>query len=91
MGFGVYMFFASLMVISIPIVYFIVPETSQIPLERMEELFAPGVPARKAHGIVMSTPHRQWNDARPEADGTYTPPEKSFDEEKAVESRREYA
>lgn len=91
MDYGVYLFFATLMVLSIPIVYLIVPETSQIPLERMEELFAPGVPPRKAHAIVMSTPHRSWDDARPQADGTYTPPEKSFDEEKAVESRREYA
>lgn len=50
MGFGVYLFFASLMVCSIPIVYFVIPETSGIPLERMDELFS--LPARKAHGIV---------------------------------------
>lgn len=50
MGYGVYLFFASLMVCSIPIVYFIIPETSGIPLEGMDELFA--LPARKAHGIV---------------------------------------
>lgn len=50
MGYGVYLFFASLMVCSIPIVYFVIPETSGIPLEGMDELFA--LPARKAHGIV---------------------------------------
>lgn len=50
MGYGVYLFFASLMVCSIPIVYFVIPETSGIPLEAMDELFT--LPPRKAHGIV---------------------------------------
>lgn len=50
MGYGVYLFFAMLMVVSIPIVYFVVPETSGIPLEHMDELFQEN--PRKAHAIV---------------------------------------
>lgn len=50
MAFGVYLFFASLMVVSIPIVILVIPETSGVPLESMDELFA--LPPRKAHGIV---------------------------------------
>ncbi|KAJ7066773.1 general substrate transporter [Mycena belliarum] len=66
MGFGVYIFFATLMVISIPFVYFILPETKQVPLERMEELFEPGMKPWKAHAIVMARVHEtrlQRNDA----------------------------
>ncbi|KAJ6485546.1 general substrate transporter [Mycena sanguinolenta] len=57
MGYGVYIFFASLMVVSVPFIYFILPETKQVPLERMEELFAPGVKPWKAHAIVMARVH----------------------------------
>ncbi|KAK7049886.1 hypothetical protein VNI00_005316 [Paramarasmius palmivorus] len=52
MGYGVYIFFASLMVVSIVFVYFFIPETKQIPLERMEDLFAPGLKAWRAHDKV---------------------------------------
>ncbi|KAJ6580849.1 general substrate transporter [Mycena capillaripes] len=68
MGYGVYIFFATLMVISVPFVYFILPETKQIPLERMEELFEPGMKPWKAHGIVMARVHEtrlQRKDASP--------------------------
>ncbi|KAG7448528.1 MFS quinate transporter QutD [Guyanagaster necrorhizus] len=54
MGYGVYIFFASLMILSIFYVYFLLPETKQIPLEYMEDLFAPGVKPRRAHGVVMT-------------------------------------
>ncbi|GLB38972.1 putative major facilitator superfamily, sugar transporter (TC 2.A.1.1) family protein [Lyophyllum shimeji] len=54
MGYGVYMFFATLMVLSIFYVFFILPETKQIPLERMEELFAPGLKPWRAHAVVMA-------------------------------------
>lgn len=53
MGYGVYLFFASLMIVSIPFVFFFIPETKQIPLERMDDIFAPGLPARHAHKRVM--------------------------------------
>ncbi|KAE9400105.1 hypothetical protein BT96DRAFT_657693 [Gymnopus androsaceus JB14] len=48
-----YLFFASLMVLSIAFVFLFVPETKQVPLERMEEIFAPGLPAWRAHSTVV--------------------------------------
>lgn len=50
MGYGVFIMFATMMVISVPIVYFILPETKQIPLEHMDELFSEN--PRHAHKIV---------------------------------------
>ncbi|KAM5347727.1 hypothetical protein ACJ41O_007551 [Fusarium nematophilum] len=38
-GYGVYLFFASLMIISIFFVFFCIPETKSIPLEAMDKLF----------------------------------------------------
>ncbi|KAH6914768.1 general substrate transporter [Coprinopsis sp. MPI-PUGE-AT-0042] len=52
MEYGVYFFFASLMIISVPFVYFLIPETKGIPLERMDELFEIE-PKAKAHGIML--------------------------------------
>ncbi|KAF2126609.1 general substrate transporter [Dothidotthia symphoricarpi CBS 119687] len=52
MSYGVYMFFASLMILSIPYVYFLIPETKGIPLEKMDELFEIK-PAHKAHKIML--------------------------------------
>lgn len=52
MSYGVYFFFASLMILSIPFVYFLIPETKGIPLERMDELFEIK-PTRQAHPIML--------------------------------------
>jgi hypothetical protein len=52
MNYGVYMFFACLMLISIPYVYFLIPETKGIPLEKMDELFEIQ-PCHKAHKIML--------------------------------------
>ncbi|KAJ7709006.1 MFS quinate transporter QutD [Mycena rosella] len=84
MGYGVYIFFASLMVISIPYIYFILPETKQIPLERMEELFEPGMKPWNAHGIVMARVHESRLQ-RKDAQGS--PQSTSF--EKNQEDRQE--
>jgi len=54
MGFGVYMFFASLMLCTGVFVFFLIPETKGIPLENMDRLFSRQWPARKAHKIVLS-------------------------------------
>ena len=51
-GYGVYFFFASLMILSVFFVWFLLPETKGLPLEVMDRLFAIR-PARKAHDIVM--------------------------------------
>lgn len=54
MGFGVYMFFASLMLCAAVFVFFLVPETKGIPLEAMDRLFTGGIPARRAHKAVLA-------------------------------------
>lgn len=51
-GYGVYYFFASLMLLSIAFVYFLIPETKSIPLEKMDRLFEIK-PASQANRIIM--------------------------------------
>ncbi|KAJ5152102.1 Major facilitator superfamily domain general substrate transporter [Penicillium capsulatum] len=53
MGYGVYFFFASLMICSIVFVYFLIPETKGLPLESMDELFEIK-PVWHAHGQMVS-------------------------------------
>jgi len=53
MGFGVYFFFASLMLCSTVFVFFLLPETKGVPLESMDRLFAIK-PPRKANKMIMS-------------------------------------
>ena len=52
MGYGVYFFFASLMICSVIFVYFLMPETKNIPLEGIDRLFDRRLKASQAHGIV---------------------------------------
>ena len=52
MGYGVYMFFASLMILSVIFVYFLLPETKNIPLEGIDRLFDRRLKASQAHRIV---------------------------------------
>ncbi|KAH7134085.1 general substrate transporter [Dactylonectria macrodidyma] len=52
MGYGVYMFFASMMIVSVFFVWFCVPETKGVPLETMDRLFEIK-PVRKAHSIII--------------------------------------
>lgn len=54
MGYGVYFFFAALMICSTIFVFFFIPETKNIPLEAIDRLFDRSLPARKAHGIVWA-------------------------------------
>ncbi|KAF2799960.1 general substrate transporter [Melanomma pulvis-pyrius CBS 109.77] len=68
MGYGVYFFFASLMIISIPFVYFLLPETKSIPLERMDELFEIK-PVTKAHAAMMVKLREEEEEFRQAADG----------------------
>lgn len=52
--FGVFFFFASLMLCSVVFVFFLVPETKGVPLEAMDRLFAKEAgPARHAHNYIM--------------------------------------
>lgn len=52
MEYGVYFFFASLMILSSIFVWFVVPETKGIPLESMDELFK-SKPIWRAHSIMV--------------------------------------
>ena len=52
MDYGVYFFFATLMLCSFVFVYFLIPETKAIPLEQMDRLFDTK-PVSKANQIVM--------------------------------------
>jgi hypothetical protein len=67
MGFGVYFFFASLMLLSVIFVFFLIPETKGIPLESMDRLFE--LPPRKAHHIVLEELQRMEEEFRANADG----------------------
>ena len=76
MSYGVYFFFASLMILSVPFVYFLIPETKGIPLERMDELFEIN-PTHKAHGIMLE----RLREMEPVREGGYF-------EEKAKDAER---
>ncbi|OJK00266.1 hypothetical protein ASPACDRAFT_52038 [Aspergillus aculeatus ATCC 16872] len=53
MDYGVYFFFASLMILSFIFVFFLIPETKGVPLENMDPLFEVK-PVWKAHGVVLA-------------------------------------
>ncbi|KAK4180981.1 general substrate transporter [Triangularia setosa] len=53
MEYGVYFFFASLMILSIVFIFFFVPETKSIPLEAMDRLFELK-PVHRANKILMA-------------------------------------
>ena len=67
-GCGVYYFFASMMILSIPFVYFLVPETKGIPLESMDRLFAVK-PVRKAHKTIHEEDAAREMEFRHDAEG----------------------
>ena len=52
MEYGVYFFFASLMICAIVFIFFLIPETKSVPLERMDRLFETK-PVWHAHGWIM--------------------------------------
>lgn len=54
MNYGIFFFFAAIAFLSVPFVFFLVPETKGIPLESIDRLFDKGVPAYKAHRIVVA-------------------------------------
>ncbi|KAK6376478.1 hypothetical protein LTS17_007073 [Exophiala oligosperma] len=64
MSYGVYFFFASLMLIASVYVFFLVPETKGVPLEAMDRLFSREWPARKAHKAVLEELRIQDQDFR---------------------------
>ncbi|KAH8597856.1 MFS quinate transporter QutD [Bisporella sp. PMI_857] len=67
MGYGVYFFFASLMLCSVVFIWFLIPETKGVPLEAMDRIFE--LPPRKAHKIVMAELREMEAEFRANADG----------------------
>ncbi|KAK6004315.1 hypothetical protein QM012_008177 [Aureobasidium pullulans] len=67
-GCGVYFFFASMMILSIVFVWFLVPETKSIPLESMDRLFEVR-PVRKANKVVIQEVRLREEEFRHDAEG----------------------
>ncbi|KAH6645509.1 quinate permease [Truncatella angustata] len=68
MQYGVYFFFASLMILSTVFVFFLIPETKGVPLEAMDRLFQTK-PMRKANKVIMDELRLQDEEFRHNADG----------------------
>lgn len=67
-GCGVYFFFASMMILSIVFVFFLIPETKGIPLESMDRLFAVQ-PVWKAHATIHEEDSLREEEFRHDAEG----------------------
>jgi hypothetical protein len=70
MGYGVYFFFASLMLFSIVFVFFLLPETKGVPLESMDRLFSKDLQPRNAHKVVMQELREDEEQFRHNAEGS---------------------
>ncbi|KAK5635582.1 hypothetical protein RRF57_011294 [Xylaria bambusicola] len=68
LGYGVYFFFASLMILSIIFVFFLVPETKGVPLEAMDRLFETK-PVWRAHSKIMDSLREEEQEWRQNVDG----------------------
>ncbi|ETS73140.1 Quinate permease [Pestalotiopsis fici W106-1] len=68
MKYGVYFFFASMMILSTVFVFFLIPETKAVPLEAMDRLFNVK-PVRKANKTIMEELRVQEEEFRHNVDG----------------------
>jgi hypothetical protein len=68
MGYGVYFFFASLMLMSVVFVFYLIPETKGVPLEAMDRLFEIK-PVRKANRQVVEELRAKDEEFRHDAEG----------------------
>ena len=75
-GYGVYMFFATMMILSIPFVFFLVPDTKSVPLEAMDRLFEVR-PVWRANKIVLSELQNEEEIFRRNTDGVELTAEKA--------------
>ena len=82
-GCGVYFFFASMMLLSIVFVFFLIPETKGIPLESMDRLFEVK-PVWRAHSTVHNEDVLREQEFRHDADGAGL----SIAKEKVIEKER---
>ncbi|KAJ9657599.1 hypothetical protein H2198_004245 [Neophaeococcomyces mojaviensis] len=85
MGYGVYLFFATLMILAAIYVFFLVPETKGIPLEAMDRLFSNEFSKRKAHAIVLAEVKEQERQFRRDS---HIAEEKISEEDQYVETVR---
>ncbi|KAJ4024725.1 hypothetical protein NW752_003272 [Fusarium irregulare] len=76
MGYGVYFFFASLMILSATFVFFFIPETKGLPLDTMNRLFEIK-PVWKAHGQLSEELRLQEDEFRRNAEGSNISVEKA--------------
>ncbi|KAH7261610.1 general substrate transporter [Fusarium tricinctum] len=76
MGYGVYFFFASLMIMSATFVFFFIPETKGLPLDTMNRLFEIK-PVWKAHGQLSEELRLQEDEFRRNAEGSNLSAEKA--------------
>lgn len=67
-GCGVFYLFAAMMILSIPFVYFLIPETKGIPLESMDRLFAIK-PVHRAHNMIHEEDATREAEFRHDAEG----------------------
>ena len=75
------------MILSIPFVYFLIPETKGIPLENMDRLFSIK-PVWKAHGTVLAEIREHEEEFRHEAEGASLTAEKSRFETSRIEDAK---
>jgi sugar porter (SP) family MFS transporter len=54
MGAGVWFFFATMQLLAIPFIFFLLPETRAVPLERMDQLFDTSLKPWRAHEVVIA-------------------------------------
>jgi hypothetical protein len=78
MEYGVYFFFASLMIISVVFVFFFIPETKSIPLEAMDRLFEIK-PVYNANKTVIAELQEAEEEFRHDAEGAGLSVEKTKD------------
>ncbi|GAA5861662.1 hypothetical protein JCM1840_005224 [Sporobolomyces johnsonii] len=89
-GYGVYLFFATMQVLSIPYIVFLLPETRHVPLEEMDRLFAQKNvwTANKVVMAELKREHELGADGRP----TYLKPTSSQEQEQEqVEDAKDLA
>ncbi|EOD49120.1 Quinate permease [Neofusicoccum parvum] len=79
MDYGVYFFFASMMIVSIIFIYFLLPETKSVPLESMDRLFEIK-PAGKANKIILAELKEQEEAFRHDAEGAGLTTQKTKEE-----------
>ncbi|KAH8882186.1 general substrate transporter [Thozetella sp. PMI_491] len=71
MGYGVYFFFASLSLLAFFFAFFLIPETSHVPLEKIDRLFEIK-PVWRAHGTLMAQLRVEEEEFREEVKGEVT-------------------